>query len=49
MPKDKAPKNEAKTQRPRPKLTLALIEKHAGKGAGDYPPGYLEELHSEWR
>ncbi len=26
-----------------------LIERHAGKGAGDYGPGYLDRLRDEWR
>ena len=26
-----------------------LVEKHAGQAPGVYPPGYLNELHSEWR
>jgi hypothetical protein len=25
-----------------------LIEKHAGKATGVYPPGYLNELRDEW-
>jgi AbrB family looped-hinge helix DNA binding protein len=28
---------------------LAAIEATAGKGTGDYPPGYLEKLRNEWR
>lgn len=26
-----------------------LIARHAGKGAGDYGPGYLDRLRNEWR
>jgi bifunctional DNA-binding transcriptional regulator/antitoxin component of YhaV-PrlF toxin-antitoxin module len=26
-----------------------LIAEHAGKGAGDYDPDYLERLRGEWR
>jgi AbrB family looped-hinge helix DNA binding protein len=26
-----------------------LIERHAGKGGGDYGPGYLAALRAEWR
>jgi AbrB family looped-hinge helix DNA binding protein len=26
-----------------------VIAEHAGKGAGDYGPGYLESLRGEWR
>ena len=26
-----------------------LVAEHAGKGAGDYGPGYLEALRGEWR
>jgi hypothetical protein len=26
-----------------------LIVRHAGKGAGDYGPGYLDTLRDEWR
>lgn len=28
---------------------LAAIEATAGKGTGQYPPGYLEKLRNEWR
>ena len=35
------------------RITLVLaddpIERHAGKGAGVYPPGYLAALRAEWR
>jgi len=26
-----------------------LIERHAGKAPGVYPPGYLDQLRDEWR
>jgi AbrB family looped-hinge helix DNA binding protein len=26
-----------------------LVAEHAGKGAGDYDPGYLATLRGEWR
>jgi AbrB family looped-hinge helix DNA binding protein len=26
-----------------------LVERHAGKAAGVYPPNYLAELRGEWR
>jgi bifunctional DNA-binding transcriptional regulator/antitoxin component of YhaV-PrlF toxin-antitoxin module len=26
-----------------------IVNKHAGKAPGVYPPGYLEDIRSEWR